>query len=254
MRGQNNFLPGSNTLNTPSTPSTKNFKPLIIGGVLASSALLIGGAVAGGVAIHRKKMRSSPQTSAPNKPTNDKSQSAQSPQAPQSPQALQAPQDPQKSPKDAKKRKGPITAEEVFQGGEFRRILDMIKLQISVVKNAQGEKVAIQFCDMGIQLCQVAKSIVAVEKDKETLNGLRAYALRKAWFHYIMAKMQLEKEATSGSLLVLAKTGQLQNLFILFQKAHHIIENQFHQLKNRLTIEETFLCISPLDRALNIVF
>ena len=199
-----------------STEISPKGKNIAIGcGVAASGVLVVGGAVAAGIAYKRHKIKNlntKTATVAQNTPTSENSKPIQT--------------------------KPRCESEKVFHGAEFRRIIDVLKVLISQLKTRDGEEKAYPFCDICVAICTLVKGMIQIELDLETLPALKAFALRYVWFEY----EQIAKKRFEKSLMVFYRDPRpVQNVLNLINKAHQTVEARFHQLRNKLTLEQNWM-------------
>jgi hypothetical protein len=219
----------STTPNTTISNISPKNKNMMIGCGVATSALLIGGAVAAGFAVKKHQNRKITESVTQNTNTN-----------------TNIPASNQNKPKTKAQKKVITESERVFLGPEFRRILDMIKLQIGCCKTDAEDPLCL--CDRGILICQIARDFMLLEKDRETLTGLRSYRLRSLWLSFLFEKTRLSKEMWKH-----VDHQKLKQILVLFDKADHNIERVYHHLRNRMTLEDMTVNISPLEQGLNFV-
>lgn len=201
---------------TDISPKSKN---IAIGcGVAVSGALVVGGAVAAGMAFKKHKAKTITQNTNPT--TTTKTQTS----------TLSLNQHQNSKPR--------CESERIFHGAEFRRMIDVLKVLISQLKTRDGEEKAFPFCDFCVAICTVAKGMIQIDMDGETLPALKSFALRYIWFEYeVLAKKRFEK-----SLITFYRdTRPVQHILNLVNKAHQTVEARFHQLRNRLTLEQNWM-------------
>lgn len=194
----------------------KNKNVAIACGAVASGALVVGGAVAAGIAFKKH---------------NDKK--AMESHQQQNQQAQQQPQQPKQQQNTISKPR--CESERVFHGAEFRRLIDVLKVMISQLKTRDGEERALFFCDVSIAICNLAKGMILIELDNETLPSLKAFALRHIWFVY----NELERPKFNKALITNYRDVKpVQHILNLINQAHQKLEINYHQMRNRLTLEQ----------------
>jgi hypothetical protein len=202
-----------------STEISSKGKNIAIGcGVAASGALVVGGAVAAGIAFKKHKAK------------NFNSKDSTSTQNPQTHQTAKIGPNIQNKPR--------CESERVFHGAEFRRMIDVLKVLISQLKTRDGEEKAYPFCDICVAICTLAKGMIQIEMDLETLPALKSFALRYIWFEY----EQIAKKRFEKALITFYRDPRpVQNVLNLINKAHQTVEVRFHQLRNKLTLEQNWM-------------
>lgn len=193
------------------SPKGKN---IAIGcGAAASGVLVVGGAVAAGLAYKRHKSK---QINAPPASTTQTTNNQ----------------------KPVQNNKPRCESERIFHGAEFRRMIDVLKVLISQLKTRDGDEKAFPFCDFCVSICTLAKGMIIIDLDNETLPALKAFALRYVWFEYD----QMQKPKFEKALITFYRdTKPVQHILNLISKAHQTLEARFHQLRNRLTLEQNWM-------------
>lgn len=221
MRGKSSMNDGSNIESNPSFFS--KHKNAIIGcSVATGGALAIGGGIAAGFAINKQQKRKKLAQQQQQSDNNDQ------------PRIIGE-------------------AEKQFSTMEFQRTLDLIKIQLGVIKSKhdQNDQAIAPFVVFLDSLCQIMMAIMHLDTDDQGIALMKSMELRKVGLDFELQR-NLFKESLKG--IWFKDVNDVRRMIDLLAQLCQSIEKVYEQLRCRLALQKNVFVFDENARMMRNLF